>query len=113
MSYNMYCREKIHCPCCDRKIVYFNLGLHQASYPHLKNLPEKDDKFKRSVEDREANKKLRKNCIEIDKINKQWDSGQITEKEYELKLKDYGIDDFKLFCFHANIKLKYNKKNVI
>jgi paraquat-inducible protein B len=88
-SYNTYCMEEIHCPCCNKKLQYNNLEKHKNSLGHINNLPEKNTEIIKEKKDSNARKQT---CIKANRIVKQYNNKTISKEEANSKLKDLGIN---------------------
>ena len=89
MSYNMYCQKEVYCLCCSKNIQFNNLNKHINSLGHINKLPDKDSELIQRVSQENKNKQR---CIKANKIVKLYNSGDITKEEFNLKMKELGIN---------------------
>lgn len=89
MSYNGYCQDKVYCICCNKNIQFNNLDKHINSLEHINKLPVKDEKLNNKVMKTNENKQK---CIKANKIIKSFNSKEITKEEFNVKMKELGIN---------------------
>jgi hypothetical protein len=81
--------HKIYCPCCDKMMQYNNFKRHIESLGHIKNLPVKNKELEQKATKINENKQK---CIKANKIIKLYNSKEITKEEFNIKMKELGIN---------------------